>query len=239
MEIVNTKDNQITFKAKAEESLANAIRRYLHQIPVLAIDEVEISKNDSPLYDETFAHRIGLVPLKMEKSFKEDKVVKLKLKSKKEGNVYSEELKGDAEVVYDKIPLTFLNKDQEVELVASARIGKGCDHSKFSPGLMFYRDNVKIKIDKDVPKEIVDVCPQKIFKNENDKIVIQGEEKCDMCEACTEFCKKKGKDSIQLVPQEELIITIESFGQLDIKDIVGKSIDTLKKDLAEVGKKLK
>ena len=56
MELINKKDNQITFTAEIEESLANSIRRYMIQIPVLAVDEVNISRNDSPLYDVTIAH---------------------------------------------------------------------------------------------------------------------------------------------------------------------------------------
>ena len=73
MKTINKKNNQITFTANIDESLANAIRRYIDQIPILAVDEVEISKNDSPLYDETVAHRIGMVPLKMDKTIDEKK----------------------------------------------------------------------------------------------------------------------------------------------------------------------
>ena len=65
-----------------------------------------------------------------------------------------------------KIPITFLKKGQELNLVATTRIGKGSEHARFSPGLMFYRNIVDIKIDKDCPKDVVDVCPQKILKSE-------------------------------------------------------------------------
>ena len=41
MKIIEKKDNQITFSAEVDESLANAIRRYVDQIPILAIDEIE------------------------------------------------------------------------------------------------------------------------------------------------------------------------------------------------------
>ena len=35
-----------------------------------------------------------------------------------------------------------------------------------------------------------------------------------------------------------MIITAESFGQMDVKDMFLKSIDLLKEDLEEVGKKI-
>ena len=234
----NKKNNQIEFTLKLEDSLANAIRRYVDQIPILAIDDVEISKNDSPLYDETVAHRVGLVPLKMEKGTNEKTEEQLTLVVKKEGVVYSGEINGKAKPVYDKIPLTILKKGQELEILATARVGKGSKHSKYSPGFMFYRNLTKIKIDKDCPKEAVSVCPKGILKNEGGKITVTNESKCDMCEACLEFCKKNGKDSIEFIPSEELIITVESFGQISEEEIFTRAIEVLKEDLKDVSKKI-
>ena len=103
---------------------------------------------------------------------------------------------------------------------------------------MFYRNVIDVKIDKDCPKEVIDACPQKILKFEKDKIIIKDNAKCDMCEACVDLCKKQGKDSIKLIPTKNLMITLESFGQLEVKEIFKKSIDILKKDLAELSKKV-
>jgi DNA-directed RNA polymerase subunit D len=238
MKTVNKKYNQITFTVEIDESLANAIRRYVDQIPVLAIDEVEISKNDSPLYDETVAHRIGLIPLKMDKGMNEKTTEQLALIAKKDGVIYSEELKGKVSPVYDKIPITVLKKGQELEILATARVGKGSKHSKFSPGFMFYRDAVKVKIDKDCPKDVVNVCPRKILILDNGKVSITDENQCDMCEACTDFCRKAKKNSIELTPSKELVITVESFGQMEEEDIFKKAIEALKDDLKEVAKKI-
>ena len=184
MKIIDKKDNQMIFKLEIDESLANAVRRYFSEIPILAVDSVEISKNDSALYDETIAHRIGLIPLKMDKPTPEKTIFKFKLDSTKEGNVYSGELKGGKGVVYDNIPITLLNKGQELKLVATACLGKGSQHSRFSPGLMFYHD--------------------------------------------------ADEDS-----SNELVINLESFGQLPVRDIFIEAIDVLKKDLASVSKKVK
>lgn len=238
MKIIEKKKNQITFSAELDESLANAIRRYIDQIPILAIDEVEISKNDSALYDETVAHRLGVVPLKMVKGMTEKDEEQLSLVVKKDGMVYSEELKGKVSPVYGKIPITLLKKGQELEILATARLGKGSKHAKFSPGLMFYRNAVKLKVDKDCPKEIANMCPYNILKNENGKIVAVDENKCDVCEACIDFGKKKGKNYIEIIPTGELVVTVESFGQIDEEEMFKKSIETLKEDLKEVAKKI-
>ena len=238
MKLINKKNNQITFTVEIEESLANAIRRHINQIPVLAINEVEISKNDSPLYDETIAHRLGLIPLKANKTADEKKGITLKLDVKKEGVVYSGELKGNAKAVYDNIPITYLDKGKELKVTATTKTGRGEEHSKFSPGLMFYRNFVDIKIDKDCPKEIIESCPKGVLKLKEGKIIAENLKKCDECEICIEECKKRGKDSITITPTGELIITLESFGQLNVKDLFKKSVEELKKDLKKIQKKI-
>lgn len=239
MEIISKEKDQIVFKTKIEESLANAIRRYVNQIQIIAVDEVEISKNDSPLYDETIAHRIGLIPLEMNKTFNEKTKPTLKLNSKKEGYVYSEEIQGDLGVVYKKIPITSLNKNQELVLTATAKLGRGVDHAKFSPGMIYYRNFAEIKIPKNCPKEVAAFCPKKILRIKDEKIIAEHLEECDLCEACIDFCKKQGEGLIELDPLNDLRITIESFGQIETKDIFNKSIETLKKDLLQISKHLK
>jgi DNA-directed RNA polymerase subunit D len=239
MEIIEKKDNKVIFKKEIDESLANALRRFVNEVPILAIDEIEISKNDSPLYDETVAHRIGLVPLKMNKKFGPKTELNIKLKTKKEGMVYSEEIKGDAEIVFGKIPLTFLNKNQELEISGIARVGKGNDHTKFSPGILVYRNNIEIKIDKDCPKEVAETCPKGIFEIKDNKVIAKDVLKCDMCEMCTDYCAKIGKDYVKVNPTNKLIITVESFGQMNAGDILRKSIEVLKENLEDVSKKIK
>ncbi|MDO8623528.1 MAG: DNA-directed RNA polymerase subunit D [archaeon] len=238
MKIIDKKDNKLVFTATIGESLANSIRRYVNEISILAIDTVEIFKNDSPLYDETLAHRVGLTPLKMEKV--SDKEIVLKLSTNKEGYVYSKELKGEADVVYEGIPLTYLDKNQELELIAKTKNGKGKEHSKFSPGFIFYRHVADIKINKDCDncKVCLDSCPQKILKTDGKKIIVEDVLKCDLCESCTDICKKHGKKAIEITPTDELMITIESFGQIEPKEIFNRSVKELKKDLNDFSKKL-
>ena len=234
MKLIEKDQNQLVFEAETSESLANAIRRYINQIPALAIDELEISRNDSPLYDETIAHRVGLVPVKMDKSGEKNK---LKLSVKKEGTVYSGDMKGKTDIIYKNIPLTTLDKGQELEFTAALKIGKGSEHSKFSPGLMFYRHASEITMDRDFLEEIRELLPETDIKEKGNKIVIMDNKKKEIIDVCEGILHKKKKKA-EVNAGKELIIKVESFGQMDPKDIFKESINTLKKDLSEISKKI-
>ena len=233
MENINKTDDKYIFKAKIEDSLANAIRRYVGQIQIAAIDEVEIVKNDSPLYDETLAHRLGLIPLK-QGSKKEGK---LRLNSQEKGVVYSGALKGDFDVVYDKIPITLLSDGQEIELVATVKMGIGQNHAKFSPGIMNYRENSEIYTDKEIAEKIKNAHPNIEVKQKGDKYVIVDDKEKEITDLCEGLAEKHNK-KIEVKTNGEIIISLESFGQLDAKNIFIKSIDALEKDLNEITKKL-
>lgn len=252
IKLISKDKNKLVFTTDMGDSLANAIRRSTTEIPILAIDEVEIYKNDSALYDEIIAHRLGLVPLAKEKlTWKENCscnekgcskcTIDLKIKAVGPGIVYSKNLKGKAEPVFGEIPIVLLNKDQELELVATARLGKGIEHAKFSPGLIYYRNLAKIEVGKECDdcKKCIEACPQKILSIEKGKIDSKEIWKCDLCEACVETCKKHGKAAIKIGKDGNLVFFIESWGQLDAKEIFTGAIEALQGNLKELGKEIK
>lgn len=223
------------FRIDASESLANAIRRSVCEIPILAIDEVDIYKNDSALNDSILAHRLGLVPLKNQK-LKEGKAIELKLETKgeKEGTeVLSGEL-GD-EVVYSEMPLVLLEKGQELELVARAKVGKGIEHAKYIPGLVFYREDKEIKIEKEGEKhqELAEFYP-KVFSFENGKLKVKNAWECSFDQEDVEDFS-----GISIKETGELIFVIESWGQITAKEIFLDAIKALNSNLDEVLAELK
>jgi len=43
---------------------ANSLRRaIMSEVPVLAVDWIEVHENNSALFDEIIAHRLGMIPL--------------------------------------------------------------------------------------------------------------------------------------------------------------------------------
>ena len=232
MQVIEKTPKKLILRMNANYSLANAIRRSVEEIPIFAIDEVEIFKNDSALYDEFLAHRLGLVPLKMDSKIVAKTSIDLKLVKSGPCTVYSGDLKRGAKVVYDHIPITLLEKNQELELVATARLGKGIEHAKYSPGLCYYRDILEIKgknpqIDKIIQKSKGKIKPEK----KGDKWI------CDLPEADVDEIIKIDKNAIK--DSGELLFFIESWGQIDAKDILIKAIGALNDNLSKFEKKIK
>ena len=211
----NKENQKLNFFTDMDLDLANAIRRSVLEIPIMAIDELEIIKNDSALYDEILAHRIGLIPIKTGKASKE---TKFKLKEAGPKTIYSGDLKPSVETE-DKIPIVLLGKDQEIEMVCNAKLGEGNEHIKYSPGLIFYRH----KLDKDV-LDFVRV-------DEEGKITYDEEELKNKGLSEDQINKIKG-----VKEAKEIEFQVESWGQLEVKDIFLKAIEVLEGNLKELGK---
>lgn len=231
MEVVQNTDDKLVLRLDVSESVANAIRRSVSEVPTLAIEDVEIYKNDSALYDEVLAHRLGLVPLVTEKSMNAKTKVELKLVKEGPCTVYSGDLKGSADPVFADIPITILGDNHKIELVATAVLGKGIQHAKYVPGLCYYRHILEVKSSSEIDKLI-----------QKSKSLIKAEKSgskwiCDLQEGIVDEIKKIDKDAVS--DSKELVMVIESYGNMSAKDIFTKSIEALEENLDEVVKALK
>jgi len=252
---MNKKQNRLTFLIKgATPAFANMLRKtIIDEVPTMAIEDVEMRKNSSVLYDEIVAHRLGLVPLTTDLSSytlpaectcKGEGCSKcqlqLSLKAKGPGYVYASELKSkDPKVnpVHPKLPIVKLIKGQTLELEAVAVLGKGIEHAKWCPGLAYYKYKPEIEIKKGVsdPKAVADSCPVDVYSVKNKELVINKDNllKCHLCCACTDV----DPEHIKLnESNEEFVFTVESWGQLSPKEIVTVAIDLMQKKCDEVVK---
>ena len=242
---------KIVFLIKGIDAIfANTIRRIIiEEVPTLAIEDVNIIMNNSALYDEMLAHRLGLIPLKTDlKSYVLPKDCKCKgegcarcslnttLKAKGPVTVYSENIKThDPKIkpVYDKLPIVKLLKDQELEFEATAILGQGKDHIKFSPGLAFYRGYPELKVTKDSnTKKALEQCNNLTLKGSQFEI----KDLSKWNEACEEICEK---NNIQIISsKEDFIFTIESWGQLTPLEILNQASNLFEEKLDDFEKTL-
>jgi DNA-directed RNA polymerase subunit D len=250
VKVINKEKDKISFILEGSSpALSNTIRRIMvAEVPVMAIEDVEIRKNSSALYDEIVAQRLGLIALTTDlKSYNlksECKCkgegcarcsLKLTLKVKGPKSVYASDLKTTDPKIKPVFPKTLIVKlleNQELEFEATAVLGKGKDHSKWSPGHVFFKLKPEIKIDnKKVknPEAVIQACPKDIFELKNKKLKIKKNNlyNCHYCEACKDIT-----EGITLKKQEEdYIFYLESWGQLSPKEMLIESTEIFKKKL--------
>lgn len=243
---------------KTNTTFANLLRRYIiEKVPTMAIEDVEFKENTSVLYDEIIAHRLGLIPLTTDlKSYYlinkckckgkgcNRCTLKLTLKAEGPGIAYTSEIKSrDPKVkpVYPKMPIVKLLKGQKVELLATAVLGKGNDHIKFSSGFAYYRFRPEVKVIKN-PKnaeEIAKSCPINVFNSKNNTLTINkdNEMKCYFCNQCIEIADPH--NSVKVEKSPDIIFYVEGWGQLKCKVMVLTALDEYNNDLEEFEKLLK
>ncbi len=178
---------------KTHNTIVNSIRRIiLDEVPTFAIEDVEVVVNGSPLYDETIAQRLGLVPIKTDLSsynFKQSCKcggvgcamceVKMNLVAEGNGYVYSGLIKSDDPQIVpvdESIPITKLFHNNKVELNLRAILGKGIEHAKWSPAhtyLVESKDGVNLVIEpfgqlpaNEIFNKAIDVLVEKISELE-------------------------------------------------------------------------
>jgi len=161
------------------------------------------------------------------------KKTKIDFKLSKTGpcTVYASDLDGNAEIVHPKIPLVILGEGQKLELSATAILGRGLEHAKFVPGLAYYRHLLEVKSSPEIDKIIHD-----------SKSLIKPEKSgskwlCDLNEAEVDDIEKMEKDSV--TQSNEILFVIESYGNMDAKDILAKAVDALSENLDEFEKAIK
>ncbi|AMK15032.1 DNA-directed RNA polymerase subunit D [Methanobrevibacter olleyae] len=251
-------ENSMTFKVyDVEVPFINAIRRIaMMKVPKLAIDDVFVVKNDSAMFDEVLAHRLGLTPLVSDEKSIEGLVlpedcdcdcekgeycprcsVSFSLRETGPKTVYSKDLKscGDSKIkpVYDTIPLLKLREGQSVDLEAVAKLGIGKDHAKWVPTTVCsYKQYPEITFneDEEVIYAAADNCPRGVLKadKEEGRIDIVDIENCSLCKTCVRTAKAADSKFINVGYREnDFIFKVETDGSIPPKEVLLKACDVL------------
>ncbi len=246
-------DENMTFTLEGVDvAYANALRRLMMgEVPTMAIEDVTIFKNDSVLYDEIIAHRLGLVVLKTDlDSYKltpkgEERIAspeyELKLSLQVEGpkNVYAKDLLSKdpaVQPVYGDTLLVKLLEGQSLELEATAVLGTGNTHSKWSPGLIWYSYEPVIKVNnKLLVDDIRGDYPPQIFAADG-TIDVKKISTPQLVDACANV----HPDVVDITYNTDAFrFTVESFGALRANDIVLQAITAFEGQLTTFEKLVK
>ena len=252
IKLLKSDENKAVYHiSDAEVSLVNSLRRaIMEEISTMAIDEITFTKNSSALYDEVLAHRIGLIPFITDlKSYElEDETkpkakarskyeLKISLSTKGPCTVYASDLKTKdpkIKAVYGETPIVILLKSQELELEATAKLGRGKDHAKFASGLAYYKFYPTLKASKDSNvKKCMEMSKNLVAKGSGLEI----KEITEWNEAQEQICEQ---NNIEVeYNNKEFIFTIESWGQLEVKKLPSLALEIIEDKLKELEKLIK
>ena len=249
VKILNNAGNELSFMVKGtDNTFMNTLRRMiLDEVPTMAIEWVDFKKNDSVMYDEMVALRLGLVPLKTDLkaytlpercSCKGEGCAKcqvaLILKTKASGMIETDKLKSKDPAtvpVYDTIPLTFLEGEQELEFMATAQLGKGKVHAKWSPAHVWFVREAKVTVNNASSQlaQCKNRYPPQIMGSDG-KIDVNKINTQTLIDACDGVCDDVVKVEYHT---DSFVLYLESWGQLTQKEIVETAVVELLAKLEE------
>ena len=257
IEVKSQSDNEIVFIVRdAEVPFINAIRRCaMVNVPKIAIEDVNIIRNDSAMFNEVLAHRLGLTPLVSDLDALEglplpeddewedfNSGILFSLNEVGPKVVYSKDLiSSDSKIkpVYETIPLVKLKEDEEIIIEASAKVGYGKEHAKWMPTTVCaYKQYPEITFndDEEIDYDCALACPRGILKSDRRskkiKIVEEfedspliGVENCTMCKSCV---RASANGYINVGYHEnDFIFRIETDGAMPPKEVLLKACDVL------------
>lgn len=253
--MIKKEDRELNFLLEeVTPQFANALRRImLGEVPILAVDSVGFSLNDSVLYDEIIAHRLAMLPLVFDlKDFKlkeecscngkgcSNCQVVLAINKKGPSTVYSKDIKSsnsDVKVLYDEIPIVELKEGQKLKLEATAILGFGKDHAKWKAANTYYRYYPTAQLSGKLknPKDTVKACPKHALKIGSKAEVTTN---CDLCKECIKVAEPKGVLKIE-GDSSKFIFCVESVSGLNADQIVLEAVNILKKKAKEFEKQIK
>ena len=247
IEIKSQNDNEMVFIIRdAEVPFVNAIRRCaMVNVPKIAIEDVNIIRNDSAMFNEVLAHRLGLTPLVSnfddidglllpeDDGWYDKQGIEFELDEIGPKVVYSKDLiSSDSTIkpVYDTIPLVKLKEGEELNIEAVAKVGYGKEHAKWMPTTVCaYKQYPEITFNDDleIDYDCAQACPRGVLKSDrrSKKIKILDIENCAMCKSCVR-ASTNGYINVGY-RENDFIFRIETDGAMPPKEVLLKACEVL------------
>ncbi len=237
----------------ATPAFANVLRRtIMAEVPTMAVEFVDFEVNNSGLFDEVLAHRIGLVPLTFD-----PEIYSLKTECKCKGKgcsrcevvlvlekqgpcvVRAGDMKSSADDVkpWDpEIPLVELLEGQTLKFEATAQLGFGKDHMKWQAAVTGYGNAPTVRVNAEkADTKIADICPTNVFEKRDGRVKVAREQNCILCMRCTEI-----SDGVNIGSDDNsFIFTVESVCGLPVKQVVEAALGAIEARASELGEDLK
>ena len=255
--IIGKKGYRMSFVLEdATPAFANALRRAMtSEVPTMAVDWIDVRENNSALFDEIIAHRMGMIPLNFDpKKFNftsececEGKgcpacQVVFVMEKTGPGMAHSGDLKSsnrDVKPTSPDFPIVELLKGHAIKLEAVARLGLGANHAKFQAANVVYQYYPEIRLkegagQRDIEKG-VKACPKAALSMKGSKPVVDAE----LCNF-SRSCELASNGAIKMEgDQTKFIFRVESVSGLEPEYIVQKACEVLEGKAAEFRKHLK
>ena len=251
VEIVETGVNRIAVAMTGYPvAYGNALRRLaLSDVPTMAVDFAYFYDNETSVFDEIIAHRLGLLVLKSDEvlnkygspeeckdASENDEHCYAKIFLEAEASpdssgfyVKASDLKFSDPLIkpaYPDTPIVYLAPGQRIHLVAYARLGRGSEHGKWSPAsvsVLRYATYVDYDADKVSSEclECLSAYPELV-----DAIQAGGKGRIELGlnrpSSALRYCEKTAcKGAIEVVyDSSKLYLMVESTGALEPHRII-------------------
>jgi len=247
IDIIELSDRKARFVLSGvSTAFANGLRRSIAaEVPMLAIDDINIYDNTSVLFDEQLALRMGMIPIKGDTKdfvFPEECSCKgqgcpscqvsFTLSAEGPKVVHTGEMvSSDPGIrpVDATIPIVELKEKHKIVIEAIARLGTGRRHAKWQAGIASgYKNMSVVTIQNcDMCGKCIDVCPRNILKENEDSVKVTDITECSMCKLCEKACDIRAI-SVTADPGS-FVMTFETSGAIIAADLAIEAAGSIKK----------